>query len=52
MAVKLNLLGELQEEMIVILPENLFQGLHSEQLVARDHFRQQLELTNNSPSNQ
>ena len=30
MAVRLNLLDRFIEEMIVILPENLFQGLHAE----------------------
>jgi len=35
MSVKLNLNEQLVEDMIVILPENLFQGLHMEQKLAR-----------------
>ena len=35
MAVRLNLLDRFIEEMIVTLPENLFQGLHVEQKLAR-----------------
>ena len=39
MEVRLNLLDTLQEEMIVMLPENLFQGLNPEQNQARISFR-------------
>ena len=41
MSVKLNLLERLVEEMIVILPENLFQGLHAEQKLARLSYQHQ-----------
>ena len=39
MAVRLNLLDQFIEEMIVILPENLFQGLHAEQKLARMQYQ-------------
>ena len=43
MSVKLNLDEQLVEDMIVILPENLFQGLHAEQKLARLSYERQLE---------
>ena len=39
MAIQLDLLDERRDEMIVVLPENLFQGLHEEQKHARIVFQ-------------
>ena len=39
MAIQLDLLDERRDEMIVVLPENLFQGLHEEQKHARSVFQ-------------
>ena len=50
MVLKLNLQAQMQEEMIVVLPENLFQGLSPEQLHARSQFQKAL-LAKESLSN-